>query len=117
MKFLTTLFSSLLLSLALAGAAIAGESVNINTADAATIDRVLVNVGPTKAEAIVAYRKAHGPFRSAEQLAQVDGIGLKTVEKNRDRIEVGRGQPAAKPAAAKAAGVATPLQPRRLVRR
>ena len=48
MKFLTTLFSSLLLSLALAGAAFAGESVNINTADAATIDRVLLNVGPAR---------------------------------------------------------------------
>ena len=73
MKSLTTLFSSLILSLALAGAAIAGETVNINTADAATIDRVLVNVGPAKAESIVAYRKANGAFRSAEQLALVKG--------------------------------------------
>ena len=104
MKSLTTLFSSLILSLALAGAAIAGETVNINTADAATIDRVLVNVGPTKAEAIVAYRKTHGPFRSAEQLAQVDGIGLKTVEKNREMILIGGG--AAAPTAAKAPAAA-----------
>lgn len=93
MKSLTTLFSSLILSLALAGAAIAGETVNINTADAATIDRVLVNVGPAKAESIVAYRKANGAFRSAEQLALVKGIGLKTVEKNRDQMTV---TPAAK---------------------
>ena len=56
MNTLKTLFSSLILSLALAGAAIAGETVNINTADAATIDRVLVNVGPAKAQAIVDYR-------------------------------------------------------------
>lgn len=96
MKSLTTLFSSLILSLALAGAAIAGETVNINTADAATIDRVLVNVGPAKADAIVAYRKANGAFRSAEQLALVKGIGLKTVEKNRDRIALGAARPAAK---------------------
>ena len=96
MKSLTTLFSSLILSLALAGAAIAGETVNINTADAATIDRVLVNVGPAKAESIVAYRKANGAFRSAEQLALVKGIGLKTVEKNRDRIALGAARPAAK---------------------
>lgn len=47
----------------------------------------------------------------------VKGIGLKTVEKNRDRIEVGRARPAAKPAVAKPAAVAGPLQPRRLVRR
>lgn len=93
------------LSLALLGSAFAAEKVNINTADAATLDRVLVNVGPTKAEAIVAYRKQHGAFRSAEQLAQVDGIGLKTVEKNREMIVVGGATVAAataKPASAKA---------------
>ena len=109
MKFLTTLFSSLLLSLALAGAAIAGESVNINTADAATIDRVLLNVGPAKAQAIVDYRKANGAFKSAEELAMVKGIGLKTVEKNRDRIEVGRAAAPAKQAAGAAAAKAKPV--------
>lgn len=89
MKILTTLLSTLVLSLAMAGTALAGESVNINTADAATIDRVLLNVGPSKAQAIVDYRKANGAFRTPEQLAQVKGIGLKTVEKNRDRISLG----------------------------
>ncbi|QDA57967.1 ComEA family DNA-binding protein [Thermomonas aquatica] len=103
MNTFKTLFSSLILSLALAGAAIAGETVNINTADAATIDRVLVNVGPAKADAIVAYRKANGAFRSAEQLAMVKGIGLKTVEKNRDRIALGAARPAPKAVAAAAA--------------
>jgi competence protein ComEA len=96
---LKTLFSTAALSLALAGSALAAEKVNINTADAATLDRVLVNVGPSKAEAIVAYRKQNGAFRSAEQLAQVQGIGLKTVEKNRDLIMLGGGAPAAKPVA------------------
>ncbi|QIL20053.1 helix-hairpin-helix domain-containing protein [Thermomonas sp. HDW16] len=108
MKTFKTLFSSLILSLALAGAAIAGETVNINTADAATIDRVLVNVGPAKADAIVAYRKANGAFRSAEQLALVKGIGLKTVEKNRDRIALGGARPAA--AGAKVAAKPIPKQ-------
>src|SRR5690606_14991940 len=78
----------------------AAEKVNINTADAATLERVLVNVGPSKAEAIVAYRKANGPFRSAEQLAEVKGIGLRTVERNRERIVVGAGAAPARPAAA-----------------
>ena len=92
MKFLSTLFQSLVLTLALAGAAIAGETVNINTADAATIDRVLLNVGPAKAEAIVQYRREHGAFKSIEELAMVKGIGLKTVEKNRGRITLGNGR-------------------------
>lgn len=69
--------------------ALAMEKIDINTADVATLDRVLVNIGPAKAEAIVAYRTANGPFRSVEQLALVKGIGLKTIEKNRDRIVVG----------------------------
>jgi len=112
MKTFKTLFTSLILSLALAGAAIAGETVNINTADAATIDRVLVNVGPAKADAIVAYRKANGAFRSAEQLALVKGIGLKTVEKNRDRIALG----GARPAAAGARIAAKPM-PKQVARR
>ena len=103
---LKSLIAAITLSLALLGTAFAAEKVNINTADAATIDRVLVNVGPTKAEAIVAYRKAHGPFRSAEQLAQVDGIGLKTVEKNREMILIGGG--VAAPTTAKAPAAAAP---------
>ncbi len=90
---------TLLLSLLLAAPAVAAETVNVNTADAATLDRVLVNIGPSKADAIVSYRKANGPFRSADQLAQVPGIGLKTVEKNKDRI-VFAGGAAAAPAAA-----------------
>ena len=55
---------------------------------------MLVNVGPSKAEAIVAYRKANGAFRSLEQLASVKGIGLATVEKNRERIVVAGVAPA-----------------------
>ena len=116
MHTLKTLFSSLILSLALAGAAIAGETVNINTADAATIDRVLVNVGPAKAQAIVDYRKANGAFRSAEQLAMVKGIGLKTVEKNRDRIALGAARPAPKAAATATAAAAKPT-PKPVARR
>jgi competence protein ComEA len=105
MKSIRTVLSSLALSLLLAGNALAAEKVNINTADAATIDRVLLNIGPSKAQAIVAYRKANGAFRSADQLALVKGVGLKTIEKNRDRIVVGgaaAGAPARKPVAAAA---------------
>lgn len=104
MKSLKSVLGPVLLSLLLAGSALASEKVNINTADAATIERVLFNVGSSKAEAIVAYRKANGSFKSADELAKVKGIGLKTVERNRDRIVVGATRaPAPKPAAAKPA--------------
>ena len=115
MKCLNTLLASLVLTFALAGAAIAGETVNINTADAATLDRVLLNIGPAKAQAFVDYRKAHGAFRSAEQLVGVKGVGLKTVEKNRDRISLG-GAVAARPAAVARPQVAV-AQPRPVARR
>ena len=102
MNLFKTACTTLLLSLAFAGSAFAAEKVNLNTADAATIDRVLLNVGPAKAQAIVDYRKKNGAFRTPEDLARVKGSGLKTVEKNRDRIVVGPARaaaPAPKPAA------------------
>ena len=101
MRHTLVILKSLALSALLATSAFAAEKVNINTADAGTLDRVLVGVGPSKAEAIVAYRKANGAFRSADQLAAVKGIGLATVDKNRDRIVVA-GTAAAKPAPAHA---------------
>ena len=107
MKKFALLLKTLALSALLATAAHAGgERVNINTADAATLDRVLDGVGPSKAEAIVAHRKANGPFKTADQLAAVKGIGLSTVERNRDRILVAGGAPAAKSATAKPASAA-----------
>ncbi|HET9484894.1 MAG TPA: ComEA family DNA-binding protein [Xanthomonadales bacterium] len=80
---------AILLSLALSFSAFAADTVNLNTADAATIAAKLNGIGMAKAEAIVAYREAHGPFRSVDQLAEVKGVGLKTVEKNRALLSVG----------------------------
>lgn len=110
MKFFPVMLKSLVLALLLSSAAIAADKVNINTADAAELDRVLVNVGPSKAQAIVDYRQANGPFKSVEELALVKGIGLKTVERNRDLIEAGVGTAPAKKAATTAA--AKPIERR-----
>ena len=101
-SFIQIVFATAL-SLQFAMQAMATERVNINTADAAALDRVLVGVGPAKAAAIVEYRKTNGPFKSAEELAMVKGIGLSTIEQNRERIELRTGAtPASKPAAAAA---------------
>lgn len=61
-------------------------AVNVNKADAEQIAEELKGIGITKATAIVAYREQNGPFKTVEELTQVKGIGLKTVEKNRDEI-------------------------------
>src|SRR3546814_16742871 len=93
MKSIAILAKSLLLSLVLTASAFAADKVNINTADATAIADTLTGVGQSKAEAIVTYRKAHGAFKSADQLASVTGIGLKLVEKNRARIVLGAAPP------------------------
>jgi competence protein ComEA len=64
----------------LAPAALAGP-VNVNSADAKTLAKELNGIGLSKAEAIVAHREKNGPFKSADDLAKVKGIGAKTVER------------------------------------
>jgi competence protein ComEA len=62
--------------------------VNLNTADADTLQRELAGIGETKAKAIVAYREEHGNFASVDELLEVKGIGQATLEKNRDKLSV-----------------------------
>ena len=95
---------ALALSLSLIGSAFAGKPVNINTATASELAEALDGIGDSKAQAIVAYRQRVGAFKSADQLTEVRGIGLKTVEKNAQYIRLG-GVPA-KPAAAPVAAPA-----------
>ncbi len=64
-----------------------GGLVNINTADAATLE-TLNGVGPVLAAAIIQYRTENGPFASVDQLDQVSGIGSATLELLRDQVTV-----------------------------
>ena len=57
--------------------------VNINTADAMTLAANIKGVGAKKAQAIIQYRKAHGPFKRVDDIVKVKGIGSKLLEKNR----------------------------------
>ncbi len=95
MRILKALLLTLALSLPLFAAA--AEPVNINTADASTIAANLNGIGDAKAKAIVEFRDKNGPFKSADELVKVKGVGLKTVDKNRDLIRTS-GAPATKPA-------------------
>ena len=75
----------------LVAAPLQAETVNINKADAATLQHYLNGVGAAKAEAIVAYRNKHGRFKSVDDLQKVKGIGEVTIRKNRDNLSVSKG--------------------------
>ena len=74
------------LMLSAPGLLLAATPVNINQANAATIAKSLDGIGTSKAEAIVAWREAHGPFKKADDLKRVKGIGKATIERNRSAI-------------------------------
>lgn len=77
--------ATLLLSLS----TLAGEPVNINSADAKALASAIDGVGMKRAEAIVNYRNQHGSFKSVDELAKVRGISTKTIDKNRSNLSVG----------------------------
>jgi competence protein ComEA len=67
--------------------------VNVNTADAAMLAKELDGIGAAKAQAIVEYRQQNGPFRSAEDLLKVQGIGERVLEQNRGNIRLDKAGP------------------------
>ena len=80
------LFLGLLAATLLAAAAWAAEPVNVNTASAEEIAANLKGIGPSKAQLIVEYREANGSFMHADELVNVKGIGIKTIDQNRSMI-------------------------------
>jgi competence protein ComEA len=86
------------------------EPVNINTADANALAKALNGIGPAKAKAIVTYREKNGPFKSVDQLAMVEGITQKVIDKNRADIRLSSDK-APEKAADKAVPPAAPAKP------
>jgi competence protein ComEA len=85
-----TLFTATLLATLFAAPATFAEMVNINKADAATLD-ALDGIGEKKAEAIVTYRTEHGEFKTLEDLKEVAGIGDKLFDKIKADISLTEG--------------------------
>jgi competence protein ComEA len=94
----------MLLSVLLVGAAVAAEEskIDLNTATAAELES-LPGVGPAKAQAIVAHRDV-APFKSADELVEVKGIGEKLYAQLKDRVTVSGASAARKPGGAGDAG-------------
>lgn len=69
-----------------------GEVIDINTADLEDLQR-LPGIGEKRAQAILAYREEHGPFRSVDELDNVDGIGEGILSGLRDYVTVGSQEP------------------------
>ena len=83
--FTKGLVAAIVAAMLLAPNALAGP-VNVNTADAKTLARELNGVGMAKAEAIIAYREKNGPFKSADDLVKVKGLGKKLVDQNKANL-------------------------------
>jgi competence protein ComEA len=61
--------------------------VNINKANSAQL-QTLNGIGPSKADEIIKYRKAHGGFKSVDELVEVKGIGPKTLQKFKGQVSI-----------------------------
>jgi len=74
-------------ALAIPGLGAAAEPVDINTAG---VERLveLDGIGAVYAQRIVDYREQHGPFDAVDQLADVNGIGPKTLDDIREQVVV-----------------------------
>lgn len=94
-----TLFASLVMAAILGAGLLAGATpalsaeaapapttVNINTADAATLAAVLKGVGESRAIEIVRHRQTYGAFATVDELMEVKGIGRATLDMNREAI-------------------------------
>ncbi|MFT0867462.1 ComEA family DNA-binding protein [Pseudomonas sp. CAM1A] len=64
------------------------EKIDLNRADASVLQKTLNGIGKAKAEAIVAYREANGPFETVDELLEIKGVGKALLDRNRDKLIV-----------------------------
>ena len=76
-----TLFAALVLCVSFTTPPVWAVPVDVNTATAEIIADSLTGIGPVTAESIVSYREMNGPFKTADELVNVKGIGTKTLER------------------------------------
>lgn len=90
MNAIKNIIIALILALSVTGLSLAEMApIDLNSASAEQLAEALHGVGESKAEAIVAYRDENGGFEHIDELVNVRGIGLRTVDRNRDRVTLG----------------------------
>ena len=62
--------------------------IDLNAAGAEEL-KTLSGIGDVLAARIIAYREENGPFQRVEELTKVNGIGMKILEENIERLTVG----------------------------
>lgn len=84
-------------------------ALDLNTATEAELD-ALPGVGPSRAQAIIEYRRTHGDFASVDDLGKVKGIGDKTLAELKPLLTAAgaRGAIAQSPSAPPRSGGAAP---------
>ena len=65
----------------------ATSPINLNTADAKQLSKSVKGIGVKRAEAIIKYREAHGPFKSISELSQVPGFGKNFITTHFDELQ------------------------------
>lgn len=81
LKKLLLLLAALVVAMSTATATATAATVDVNTADKATLE-TLKGIGPVKSQAIIDERNKHGAFKDADDLARrVPGLGVKSVTK------------------------------------
>lgn len=68
-------------------AAVAGDKININTADKNQLDS-LPGIGPALADRIIQYRQENGMFSAIEDIQNVSGVGAAKFNQLKDRITI-----------------------------
>jgi competence protein ComEA len=63
------------------------QQFHLNRDSATMLNHSFKGIGIKRAQAIVEYRKLHGPFHSVKDLAKVRGLGPRFVKKNLAKLQ------------------------------
>lgn len=63
------------------------NKIHLNKANVEELVHCVTGIGKKRAEAIVNYRNAHGPFKNVAELGEVKGIGKQFIKSHLNELE------------------------------